>query len=66
MPLVSTNPIGAIWAGAMMLEHLGEPEAHDRVLAAIETVVAAGTVTTPDLGGEATCRELAAAIGEEL
>ena len=29
------NPIGAIWSGAMMLEHLGEQEAADRILAAL-------------------------------
>jgi tartrate dehydrogenase/decarboxylase/D-malate dehydrogenase len=60
------NPIGAIWAGAMMLDHLGERTAHDRIVAAIETVVAAGQVQTPDLGGDATTKELAAAIGEAL
>lgn len=60
------NPIGAIWAAAMMIEHLGQPRAYDRILGAIETVVAAGKVRTPDLGGEAGCKELAAAIGEEL
>jgi tartrate dehydrogenase/decarboxylase/D-malate dehydrogenase len=32
------NPVGAVWAGAMMLDHLGEREAHDRILAAIEGV----------------------------
>lgn len=60
------NPIGAIWAGAMMLEHLGEVEAHDQIVAAIEAVVAARKVRTPDLGGDANCQELAAAVGEAL
>ncbi len=60
------NPVGAIWAGALMLEHLGEQIAHDRLVAAIEHVLAAGAVCTPDLGGEATCRELATAIGKAL
>jgi isocitrate dehydrogenase len=31
------NPIAAIWAGAMMLDHLGERSAHDRILQAIES-----------------------------
>lgn len=61
-----SNPIGAIWAGALMLDHLGERRAHDRIVAAIEAVVAGRRVRTPDLGGDATCRELAAAIGEAL
>ena len=60
------NPIGAIWAGAMLLEHLGERDAHDAIVAAIEAVIAARRVRTPDLGGDATTEELAAAIGEAL
>jgi tartrate dehydrogenase/decarboxylase/D-malate dehydrogenase len=60
------NPIGAIWAGAQMLEHLGHPELHDRVLGAIERVVSGGKVRTPDLGGKATTREMADAIVSEI
>ena len=60
------NPIGAIWAGALMLDHLGHRDLHDRVLAAIERVVATEKVRTPDLGGKATTKELAAAITAEI
>jgi tartrate dehydrogenase/decarboxylase/D-malate dehydrogenase len=56
------NPIGAIWAGAMMLDHLGEREAYDRILGAIERVLADEHVRTPDLGGRATTAEMTAAI----
>ena len=56
------NPIGAIWAGALMLAHLGFPEAHDRILRAIERVLGEGGPRTPDLGGKATTREVADAI----
>src|SRR5437762_11752920 len=56
------NPIGAIWAGALMFDHLGRRDLHDRVLAAIEHVVAAGKVRTPDLGGSSTTRDVADAI----
>jgi tartrate dehydrogenase/decarboxylase/D-malate dehydrogenase len=60
------NPIGAIWAGALMLQHLGHAEIHDAVLAAVERVVASGRVRTPDLGGKSSTRELAGAITSEL
>jgi tartrate dehydrogenase/decarboxylase/D-malate dehydrogenase len=56
------NPIGAIWAGALMLDHLGRRDVHDRMLAAIERVVASGKVRTPDLGGKATTKEMADAV----
>src|SRR5688572_17534295 len=56
------NPIGAMWAGAMMLDHLGMSPAHDRIVAAIEKVVAGGGPRTPDLGGKATTEEVAAAV----
>src|SRR4029077_7039486 len=56
------NPIGAIWAGALMLDHLGRRDLHDRIVAAIEGVVAAGTARTPDLGGRSTTREVSDAI----
>ena len=46
------NPIGAIWAGALMLEHLGRKDLHDRIVSAIERVVARGKELTPDLGGK--------------
>ncbi|PYQ98141.1 MAG: tartrate dehydrogenase [Acidobacteria bacterium] len=56
------NPIGAIWAGALMLDHLGHRDLHDRVVAAIERVVATAPVRTPDLGGNAATRDVAEAV----
>src|SRR5262245_48883352 len=56
------NPIGAIWAGALMLDHLGRRDLHDRVIGAIEQVVAEGTYLTPDLGGSATTEAVADAV----
>jgi tartrate dehydrogenase/decarboxylase/D-malate dehydrogenase len=55
------NPIGQIWSGALMLEHLGHPEAAAAVLQAIETVLVDGP-RTPDMGGRATTQELGGAI----
>ncbi len=60
------NPVAAIWAGAMMLDHVGEREAHDLILAAIGRVLHAGDVRTPDLGGRAGTDEMAAAIRAAL
>lgn len=56
------NPIAAIWAGAMMLQHLGEHKAHDRILATIEAVLADERVRTPDLGGKATTADMTKAV----
>jgi tartrate dehydrogenase/decarboxylase / D-malate dehydrogenase len=60
------NPIGAIWAAAQMLDHLGRRDLHDRILGAIERVVASGLVRTPDLGGTARTSDLADSIVSEI
>ena len=60
------NPIGAIWAGALMLNHLGHRALHDRILGAVERVVASGKVKTPDLGGGATTKQVTDAVVAEL
>jgi len=60
------NPIATIWAGAMMLDHLGERAAHDSILAAIEQVIGSEAVKTPDLGGRATTAEMTSAVVSAL
>lgn len=60
------NPLGSFWTAAMMLEHLGEPAAAERLLRAIERVTAAGRPFTPDLGGSATTAEVTAAVVEAV
>ena len=60
------NPVGAIWAGALMLDHLGEREVHDRVLSAINQVLDRGEVKTPDLGGQARTADVAKAVQAAL
>src|ERR1043166_367617 len=52
------NPIAAIWAGAMMVGHLGETKTEARILAAIEGVLTDERVKTPDLGGKATTADM--------
>ncbi len=56
------NPIGQVWSGAMMLDHLGQGEAAKAVEAAIEAVLVDKELLTPDMGGKATCGELGKAI----
>jgi tartrate dehydrogenase/decarboxylase/D-malate dehydrogenase len=57
------NPIGQIWSGAMMLEHLGEHEAAQAVENAIAKVLAdVNAPKTPDLGGKASTQEVGEAI----
>jgi tartrate dehydrogenase/decarboxylase/D-malate dehydrogenase len=59
------NPIGQIWSGAMMLDHLGYPQAHDAIVRAIETVTEHGP-RTPDMGGIATTDDVGRAIADAL
>ncbi len=56
------NPIGQIWSGAMMLDHLGHPDAAKAIVNAIETVLAEGKIVTRDLGGKASTTEVTNAI----
>jgi tartrate dehydrogenase/decarboxylase/D-malate dehydrogenase len=60
------NPIGQIWAGAMMLEHLGQAEAARAIVSAIETVLADPSKRTRDLGGRANTAECGRAVVEAL
>jgi tartrate dehydrogenase/decarboxylase/D-malate dehydrogenase len=56
------DPIGQIWTGAMMLEHLGHPEAARAIVTAIERQVEEGKILTRDLGGKASTVEVGRAI----
>jgi tartrate dehydrogenase/decarboxylase / D-malate dehydrogenase len=59
------NPIGQIWSGALMLEHLGENEAAAAIVGAIESVVLNGP-RTRDMGGKASTIEMGAAIADAV
>ncbi|MBN1323375.1 MAG: isocitrate/isopropylmalate dehydrogenase family protein [Methanotrichaceae archaeon] len=56
------NPIATIWSGALLLEHLGEPNAARDVVAAIEANLRQGSIRTYDLGGTSTTSE----VGDEV
>lgn len=62
------NPIGQIWSGAMMLEHLGYKEAADAMVTAIENVLSESDsqVVTRDVGGQGTTESLGRAIADTI
>jgi tartrate dehydrogenase/decarboxylase/D-malate dehydrogenase len=62
------NPIGAIWSAAMMLDHLGHPEAGAHIVATIEKALEpkSGAPRTPDIGGAATTEDLGKAIAAAI
>jgi tartrate dehydrogenase/decarboxylase/D-malate dehydrogenase len=60
------NPIGQIWAGAMMLEHLGHKNASDNIVRAIEEVLEKEEYRTGDLGGKATTSSCGSAIADAI
>jgi len=62
------NPIGQIWCGAMMLEHLGYKEAGEAMVSAIEEVLASDdkSALTPDLKGKGTTRSLGEKIAKAI
>ena len=59
------NPVGQIWSGAMMLDHLGHPEAAAAIVRAIETVMQQGP-KTPDVGGTANTEDMGKAVAEAI
>ena len=60
------NPIGQIWAGAMMLDHFGYKEAHDHIIKTIESTISKQENRTKDLGGNAKTNECGAAIMKSI
>jgi tartrate dehydrogenase/decarboxylase / D-malate dehydrogenase len=60
------NPIAAIWAASMMMEHVGEPETAARMMNALKSVTGEGRVRTPDLGGTSTTDEFTQAVVSKL
>jgi tartrate dehydrogenase/decarboxylase/D-malate dehydrogenase len=60
------NPVGAVWSAALMLEHLGHPEAAADVVAAMESTLAKPETRTADLGGTASTAEVTEALVAQL
>ena len=56
------NPVGTFWSVVLMLEHLGEAEAAQRLMQAIERVTADASLHTRDLGGTATTAQVTEAV----
>jgi tartrate dehydrogenase/decarboxylase/D-malate dehydrogenase len=59
------NPIAQIWSGALMLEHLGEPEAAADIVRGFERVIVEGP-RTRDMGGKSSTSEVGAAIADAV
>lgn len=60
------NPIGAVWSAALMLEHLGHPEAAGEVVTAMAATLARPETRTADLGGKASTTEVTDALVNHL
>jgi len=60
------NPIAQIWSGAMMLDHIGHPQAAATVEEAIQCVLENTSLRTPDMGGKATTVEIGKAIADAV
>ncbi|MCE0495223.1 tartrate dehydrogenase [Vibrio salinus] len=60
------NPIGAVWAGAMMMQHLGYDAIHDDILAGIERVLKQKEALTRDMGGTSSTSEFTDALITQL
>lgn len=60
------NPVGTFWSVVMLLEHLGEIEASQKLMAAIEYVTSNPSLHTRDLGGSATTEQVTAAVCQKL
>jgi len=60
------NPLATIWAGAMMLDEIGQEKAAEDIVNAIEKVLKEGKVRTKDLGGKAKCSEMGDVVVKKL
>jgi len=59
------NPLGTVWSAALMLDHLGEAEAAQKIMAAMDKACTDGILPL-DLGGNFGTTEITEAIIERL
>jgi 3-isopropylmalate dehydrogenase len=60
------NPIATIWAGAMLVDEIGQEKAAKDIVSAIEEVIKEGKVRTKDLGGNASTSDMGDAIARKV
>jgi tartrate dehydrogenase/decarboxylase / D-malate dehydrogenase len=60
------NPLATIWAGAMMLDEIGESKSHDQIVNAIQEILKEGKVKTKDLGGTNITSDMGDAVVSKL
>ena len=60
------NPLGTIWAAAMMMQHLGSQAMHDSIMTAMEQVIREGQALTPDMGGQSSTSELTQSLLQHI
>jgi 3-isopropylmalate dehydrogenase len=60
------NPLATVWAGAMMLDEIGQPKAAEQIVNAIEAVIKEGKVKTKDLGGKNTTSDMGDAVVDKI
>ena len=60
------NPIGQIWSAAMMMDHLGEPDAAKAIIDAFELLLREGGPRTRDMGGQAGTADVGRAIADAV
>jgi tartrate dehydrogenase/decarboxylase / D-malate dehydrogenase len=60
------NPLATIWAGAMMLDEIGESKSHNLIVSAIQEVLKEKKVQTKDLGGSNTCSDMGDAVAKKV
>jgi isocitrate dehydrogenase (NAD+) len=64
--LDKVDPTAQILSGYLMLKHIGQAEAADRVLAGVRRVIGEGKVVTYDIGGDSKTSEMGRAIAQAI